>query len=322
MAEAAFIYPDSEWRQRTERGWDAAVLENLVRELERGGSTAMMIIDGGRLAFSWGDTAYKSSIASVRKSLISMLFGIHAEAGRIDLSATLADLGIIDVAPLTAEERTATVRNLLAARSGVYLPSVYDTKRGRPERGNHPPGSFWFYNNWDFNVLGTILEAQTGENLFESFAARIAAPLGMQDFSPDDCRYQHGPESLHPVYKMAMSARDFARVGLLYLRGGRWNGGQVVPEDWVRLSTQPHSDLGGGRGYGYLWLTAEANAPKDPLSIQTPLFYASGFGGQYIIVVPALDLVVVHRAARVDYGISHIRMGELMRLAISARSNR
>ncbi|MBB3397653.1 serine hydrolase [Rhizobium sp. BK060] len=322
MAEVAFIYPDSEWRQRTEGGWDAAVLENLVRELERGGSTAMMIIDGGRLAFSWGDTAYKSSIASVRKSLISMLFGIHAEAGRIDLSATLADLGIIDVAPLTAEERTATVRNLLAARSGVYLPSVYDTKRGRPERGNHPPGSFWFYNNWDFNVLGTILEAQTGENLFESFAARIAAPLGMQDFSPDDCRYQHGPESLHPVYKMAMSARDFARVGLLYLRGGRWNGVQVVPEDWVRLSTQPHSDLGGGRGYGYLWLTAEANAPKDLLSIQTPLFYASGFGGQYIIVVPALELVVVHRAARVDYGISHIRMGELMRLAISARSNR
>jgi len=101
----------------------------------------------------------------------------------------------------------------------------------------------------------------------------------MQDFSPDDCRYRHGPESLHPVYKMAMSARDLARVGLLYLRGGRWNGVQVVPEDWVRLSTQPHSDVGGGRGYGYLWMTAEAYAQKDPLSIETPLFYASGLAG-------------------------------------------
>ncbi|WP_431321156.1 serine hydrolase domain-containing protein [Rhizobium sp. YTU87027] len=321
MADAAFIYPNSEWQQHTEGGWDAAVLESLVLELERGGSTAMVIIDSGRLARSWGDTAYKSSVASVSNSLISILYGIHAGAGRIDLSATLADLGIIDVEPLTTDERTATIRNLLAARSGVYLPSVYDTTRGRPERGSHPPGSFWFYNNWDFNVLGTVLEVQTGENLFESFATRVAAPLGMQDFSPADCRYQHGPESRHPVYKMAMSARD-ARVGLLYLRGGRWNGVQVVPEDWVRLSTAPHSDLGGGRGYGYLWMTVEANALEASLSIRAPLYYASGFGGQYIIIVPALDLVVVHRAAQVDYGISHGHMGELMRLAISARSNR
>lgn len=319
MAEAGIVYPDSEWQPLDGSGWDATVLEDLAHELERGGSTAMMIIDDGRSVFSWGHTAYKSSIASVRKSLISMLYGIHADAGRIDLSATLADLGIIDIEPLTAEEKTATVRDLLAARSGVYLPSVYDTKRGRPERGSHAPGSFWFYNNWDFNVLGTILEARTGENLFESFAARIAAPVGMQDFSPGDCRYQQGPESLHPVYKMAMSARDLARVGLLYLRGGRWNDVQVVPEDWVSLSTRPHSDLGGGRGYGYLWVTADAHAPEDPLSIHAPLFYASGFGGQYIIVVPTFDLVVVHRAARVDHGVSHLRMGELLRLAVSAR---
>ncbi|WP_454853605.1 serine hydrolase domain-containing protein [Rhizobium binxianense] len=319
MAETGIAYPDSEWQSHAGGGWDAAVLDDLVRELECGGSTAMMIIDDGRLVFSWGHTAYKSSIASVRKSLISMLYGIHADAGRIDLSATLADLGIIDIEPLTVQERTATVRDLLAARSGVYLPSVYDTKQGRPERGSHAPGSFWFYNNWDFNVLGTILEARTGENLFESFAARIAAPIGMQDFSPGDCHYQHGPESLHPVYKMAMSARDLARVGLLYLRGGRWNGAQVVPEDWVGLSTRPHSDLGGGKGYGYLWVTADAHAPGDPLSIHAPLFYASGFGGQYIIVAPALDLVVVHRAARVDHGVNHVRMGELMRLAVSAR---
>jgi len=80
MAEAAFIYPDSELRQRTEGGWDAVVLGTLIRELERGGSTAMMIVDGGHLAFSWGNTGYKSSIASVRKSLINMLYGIHADA--------------------------------------------------------------------------------------------------------------------------------------------------------------------------------------------------------------------------------------------------
>ena len=115
-----------------------------------------------------------------------------------------------------------------------------------------------------------------------------------------------------------MTARDLARVGLLYLREGLWGSGHLVPVEWVRESTFPHSDLGGGRGYGYLWWTAAAQAPGDSMSINAPMFYASGFGGQYIVVVPALDLVVVHRAARVDHGISHGRMGEILRLILSA----
>jgi CubicO group peptidase (beta-lactamase class C family) len=317
--EAALIYPGADWQPVMADGWSASVLQTLTDELGQGGSTAMMIVDHGRLVFAWGDIAQRSSIASVRKSLISILFGIHAETGRIDLSDTLADLGIVDIEPLTPIERSASVRDLLSARSGVYHPSVYDTNHGRPARGSHAPDTFWFYNNWDFNVLGTILEARCGESLFDDFAAHVATPIGMQDFSHADCRYQHGPESRHPVYKMAMSARDLARVGLLYLRAGRWNGEEIVPEAWVRVSTRAHSDLGGGRGYGYLWQTAKANAPGDPLSIDLPVFYASGYGGQYIIVAPDLDLVVVHRAARVDHGISHSRMGELLRLAVSAR---
>ncbi len=71
--------------------------------------------------------------------------------------------------------------------------------------------------------------------------------------------------------------------------------------------------VGDGRGYGYLWWTASAHAAGDSLSLDAPLFYASGFGGQYIIVVPGLDLVVVRLVARVDAGISHGRMGEILR---------
>jgi CubicO group peptidase (beta-lactamase class C family) len=258
----------------------------LLRALDNRRSTAFMLIHRGELAFSWGDPARKSSVASVRKSLINVLCGIYVHEGRIDLDATLADMDIDDINALTEEERRATVRHLLMARSGVYHPSVYDIDRRRPARGSHPAGTFFCYNNWDFNVLGTIFERQTGEGLFDAFARRVAVPLGMQDFAVSDCCFEQEPQSIHPVYKMRLTARDLARIGLLYLNHGQWNGEQVVPAAWVHESTLPHSDLGGGRGYGYLWWTAGPLARDDAVSADVPLFYASGLGGQYIIVIP------------------------------------
>jgi CubicO group peptidase (beta-lactamase class C family) len=319
-APDAPIFPDDEWLEwpASALGWSGERLSDLPRALAHGGSTALMVIDGGRLIFQWGDTALKSSVASVRKSLIGILYGIYVAEGSISLDSTLESLQIDDVDRLTPLERRATVADLLKARSGVYHPSVYDTNRGRPERGSHAAGSFWFYNNWDFNVLGTIFERQIGKSVFEAFENRVAVPLGMQDFTHADGRYQSGPESRHPVYKLSLSARDLARVGLLYLRGGRWGTRQLVPENWVRESTTPHSDLGGGRGYGYLWWTAQAAAPGDSMSTPEPIFYASGYGGQYAIVIPTLDVVVVHRSAKVDHGISHERMGEILRLVLDA----
>ena len=277
-----------------------------------------MIVRNGELAFGWGDLARKSSVASVRKSLVGILYGIYAGEGRIDLDATLAGIGIDDVQPLTDIERSATIRDLLAARSDIYHPSVYDTAQGRPPRGSHPPGTFWFYNNWDFNALGTIFERATGENLFEAFARRVAVPLGMQDFNLSDLNYLLGPESIHPVYKMRFSARDLARIGELYRRRGMWGRDRILPEAWIEQSIKPRSQLGGGRGYGYLWWSAAAHATGDRLSADVPLYYASGAGGQYIIVLPDLDLVVVHRAALVDHGIDHGRMGDLLTLALAA----
>lgn len=300
--------------------WRQDTLATLGAELDKGGSTAFMILQGGQQVFAWGNIAARSSVASVRKSLISILFGIYAAEGRIDLDATLADIGIDDIDPLTAEEKRATIRDLLTTRSGVYHPSVYDMSTGRPARGSHPPGTHWFYNNWDFNALGTIFARVTGADLFEAFSERVAKPLGMQDFDIADLRFEHGPESMHPVYKMRFSARDLARVGQLFLQGGSWDGRQIVPETWVRESVRSHVDLGGGRGYGYLWWTAEAGAPGDRLHADVPLYYASGFGGQYIIVLPGHDLVVVHRAARVDHGINHGRMGEILETALEAMS--
>ncbi|CAH1649167.1 Beta-lactamase family protein [Hyphomicrobiales bacterium] len=273
-------------------GWSADRLEVAKRHATALKPTALMIVQDGRVIASWGDASHKVNIASVRKSLLSALYGIAVGEGRINLSSSLADLRIDDNAPgLTATEKTATVRDLLMARSGIYHPAAHETadiKRKRPERGSHPPGSSWFYNNWDFNVLGTIYRQETGEDIFESFERRIAQPIGMEDFSVRDGRYALEKLSEHPAYPFRLSARDAARFGQLFLNGGRWGDKQLIPASWVKESTTPYSWAKRIRqGYGYMWWTL----PADTWGPDA--FYASGYGGQIIAVVPSKRLVVV-----------------------------
>ncbi|TCQ03312.1 CubicO group peptidase (beta-lactamase class C family) [Rhizobium sp. PP-F2F-G36] len=254
--------------------------------------TAVMVVQDGKVIARWGDVSRKVNVASVRKSLLSALYGIAVSESRIDLRSTLADLGIDDKPPaLTAAETQATVRDLLMARSGIYHPASYETgdmRRNRPERGSHAPGTFWWYNNWDFNALGTIYRQQTGEDIFRSFAQRIAAPIGMEDFSARDGRYIAEHQSEHPAYPFSLSARDAARFGQLFLDGGRWNGRQIIPASWVKESTTAYSATDrGSMGYGYLWwtLNPEVFGPGAAL--------ASGYGGQAIAIVPSKRLAVV-----------------------------
>ena len=75
--------------------------------------------------------------------------------------------------------------DLLEARSGVYHPALYETPamaKQRPARGSHEPGTFWYYNNWDFNALGTIYEHATGSGIYDALDRLIARPIGMQDY--------------------------------------------------------------------------------------------------------------------------------------------
>ncbi|MFI0845496.1 serine hydrolase domain-containing protein [Mesorhizobium sp. IMUNJ 23232] len=273
-------------------GWSAERLEAVRQQSRTLKPTALMIIQDGRAIARWGDTSHKVNMASVRKSLLSALYGSAVAEGRIDLSASLAELRIDDNTPsLTAEEKAATVRDLLMSRSGIYHPAAHETadiKRKRPARGSHPPGSFWFYNNWDFNVLGTIYRQETGEDIFVSFENRIAGPIGMEDFSAKDGRYALEKASEHPPYPIRLSARDAARFGQLFLYDGKWGTKQVIPASWIRESTTAYSWAKRIRqGYGYMWWTL----PEDTWGPNA--FYASGYGGQIIAVVPSKRLVVV-----------------------------
>jgi CubicO group peptidase (beta-lactamase class C family) len=80
-------------------------------------------------------------------------------------------------------------------------------KKNRPARGSHAPGTFWYYNNWDFNVLGTIFEKKTGLKIGEAFYQRIAKSIGMQDFQPNDVYYIGGPISVHPAVQVDFESR-------------------------------------------------------------------------------------------------------------------
>ena len=305
-------------------GWSADRLAAARAYAATISSDAVSIVVDGRIVDEWGDVASRFNVHSIRKAFVSALIGIHVHEGRLRLSDTLADLDIDDNEGLTPAERQATVADLLKARSGVYHPALYETAANalaRPARGSYPPGSFWYYNNWDFNTLGTILERAAGTSLFEDLRARIAEPIGMERFHVEDGTYVRGPDSIHPAYPFRMTALDLARFGLLYLRDGQWGGATVVPRDWIAESTRSYSDLGQKGGYGYMWWVAPAGGPHLTSAwFPGPVISAQGFGGHYLVMVPDLDLVVSHRVNTWIEGrqVTESQFGHLMQLILAA----
>lgn len=303
------IYPGAAWEDVDPRvaGFDPAALEQFTEGLRALTTTSFMVVSRGRVAYRYGDVSEVSYLASTRKSILSLLYGPHVASGRIDLGLTLEQLGIDDVKGLQPAEKRATIRDILTSRSGVYYPagSPGGDDAGTPPRGSHAPGARFHYNNWDFNVAGAIFEQLTGIAVHDALRDQLAIPLGFEDFDRDRQRMLGYPDrSCFLAYHMFLSGRDMARVGLLTLRGGRWNGQQIVPEAWVRESTMPHvrpEDMQGrfagrGLGYGYYWwLPMQSQAPE-----WEGAFLASGHYGQFILGLPRLDLLMVHRRAITD----------------------
>ncbi len=303
---AKLVFPGKEWKQdqRSRRdGWSESKLVAAQQYANSLHDEAMMTVQCGRVIDEWGDTSKKITTFSVRKSLISALYGIYAAEGKIDLNETLQQAGIDDFpSPLSKEERQTRIVDLLRARSGIYHAASFETdfqRKIRPARGSHAPGSFWFYNNWDFNALGTIFEKKTGLKIGDAFYQRIVKPTGMQDFKPSDVYYV-GDEgvSQHPAYMFEMSARDMARFGLLYLNHGRWKKRQIVPEEWVKKSTHATEMVRFGKmpvgGYEYLWWVEFGGVHLGEATVPG-MFSAQGAGGHYILDVPSLDLVIVNQ---------------------------
>lgn len=329
------MYPSNEWEHAvpSSANWSADLLRQAQTYSEQAGSSAVVIVHRGRVVAEWGDTRRRHDVASIRKSLLSALLGMAVEDNRFKLTDTLNQLGIDDKEPALSEaEKKATLADLLTSRSGVYHATDLEpaaVAAQRPPRGSHSPGTFWYYNNWDFNAAGSIYEKAVGLDVFTSFKQKIADPIGMQDFSLDACYYGGSKTSVHRHYGFRLSARDLARFGLLYSRGGTWHDQQIVPASWVRTSVkpmaEPHNEIFAGRGYGYMWWSGFASDWAPTVTLPEGTFYALGFGSQYLFVVPSLDLVVVHT---VDLErerwpwISDFQIGRLMWLILSAANVR
>ena len=262
------------------------------------GVGGLVVASRERVVYESGDVSAAIGCRSIRKSLLNAVVGQAVATGRLALDATLAELGIDDaVEPaLSASERSARVRDLLTCRSGVYHPANHaggpSALATLPPRGSHRPGEWFYYNNWDFNALGSIVNRALGRDLFDEFAESVAYPAGMQDFDPERQRYARQPYSEHATYSFRISPRDLARFGQLYLRQGNWNGREILPPQWIADSTKVQAITRRGPAYGYLWWVAHNGALFAGTSMPDGAFAAYGMGGQFLVVIPELDRVI------------------------------
>ncbi|MEL7187709.1 MAG: serine hydrolase, partial [Pseudomonadota bacterium] len=133
------------------------------------------------------------------------------------------------------------------------------------------------------NLIGAVLSAATGEHLMDLFAELIATPLGIE-------RYYLGLQPTGEPYLGGGSqwlSRDFMRLGQVMLNGGTWNGQRIVSEDWVAASIGEQVKIG-DRGYGYQWWLVDY--PYADGNVRA--FFAAGNGGQIVMGVPELDLLI------------------------------
>lgn len=291
QSHRAEIFPTEQWlhyKTPEQAGFIPQRLAKVENFYHKKDFAGLLVVKNGAVVLDWGENRRRFLVHSIRKSMLSALYGIHYK--EMDLESTLADLNIDDNGRLTAQERTARVVDILASRSGIYLPAAAEGGQmveNRPERGSYAAGSHWWYNNWDFNVAGSIYTLLTGEEIAQAFTKYIATPLAMQDFRAID-GYVVKANSQHVATQFRMSSRDLARMGLLYARNGNWLGQQIISPDWIAQSTQAVSETQMGNQYppyyGYMWWVEDDGS-----------FSARGAGGHILAVYPERDMVVVLR---------------------------
>ena len=270
-------------------------------------TTGMLILKDGKILYEYGDIEEVSYISSCRKSVLSILYGKYVENGTIDLNQTIGDIGIDEDKGLLDIEKTATIDHILTARSGVFYEPAnagYD-KDDILERGSVKPGEYFVYNNWDFNVAGSILEIKTGKSVYREIEEQLAIPLGFQDWNIKNQKEKYKKsKSRYPAHHMYLSTRDMAKIGQLMLNEGEWDGEQIVSKDWIKKITTtvtPTKIVNKRYGlnesspyqfsYAYMWWIAD-NFKQHPDF--EGAYTAHGYGGKFITIIPKLNLVVAH----------------------------
>jgi CubicO group peptidase (beta-lactamase class C family) len=260
-----------------------------------------------------------SDIFSVTKSVTSSLIGIAIAEGFIeDTEETLADHLLPGVVgSLEPGKAAITIGDLLQMAGGFeWAQGVRGPDFGLWWSSNDhvqfvldrplvdPPGSRFSYSDGMAHLLSVILTEATGSTANAFAAEHLFGPLGIgpRTWLSGNRGYNFGGVRLH------LTLRDMWAFGELYLNGGSVSGRQVVPADWVTRSTVRQIATDGltpfGPEYGYLWWIG-SGAPYD-------FYFANGYGGQFIVVVPEARLVVVTQCDAVSQSISNARWYEIL----------
>lgn len=268
--------------------------------------TSLLVLKDGQIAhesYHQGTREADLRISwSMAKSMLSALFGIVLAEGKIASLDDAVTKYVPDLAGTAYDG--ATVRDILNMSSGVafnedYLDFWSDINRmgrvlalggsmdgfaaGLTER-DAEPGARWHYVSIDTHVLGMIIRGATGEDIPELLERHILVPLGLEA-AP---YYLTDGEGVSFVLGgLNMTTRDYARFGQMIAQGGAWQGRQIVPRDWVEVSTWPQAP--GNVGYGYQWWIAEGAGPGE--------VNAQGIYGQYIWIDRTRNIVIVATAA-------------------------
>jgi len=234
---------------------------------------------------------------SVTKSFTSAVVGSLVSDGMLDLDTPVASL-LHAASTSDVAKHKVTVRHLLTMTSGLRADSRWElcevalhggswieTMLGAPVRS--APGAEYAYNNGAVHLLSAVVREVAGASLGTVAAQRLLGPLGI-----DRYEWPVDPEGHEiPSGHLLLTPRDMAKLGLLFLRGGELDTTQLIDAGYVDAATSlqaPGRPFPEAVGYGYLWWVDDLARP--------PAFFAAGHGGQYIYVVPALELVAVTTA--------------------------
>jgi len=286
-------------------GLDAGRLDNFLDELEAvDGARSVVVVHRERVVaedYWWGSSISMHHVRSVTKSITSMLVGIAIERGFIDsIDVRMVDFLPTDLRPSGGAKDDILVRHLLTHTSGFLWdenaeivgwisssnPLSYILNRPLVDT----PGTDFNYSTAATHVLSAVLEEAVGVDIEVFAESYLFAPLGISSW-----QWERDPQG-YPFagHGVELRTEDMAKLGVLFLNHGRWGDEQVVPADWVRQATATHFRGNSSWGpvdrvsYGLLWWLASA----DDIN----LYMALGWGGQFVVCVPALDLVVATSA--------------------------
>jgi CubicO group peptidase (beta-lactamase class C family) len=301
-------WPTGGWQTTTpeQQGLDSAKLAEGIQSIhdKHVAIDSVMIVRNGYVVldayFAPYDGSFPHDIGSVTKSVTSILIAIAVEQGKLQLDQPVVSFfPDRSIANLDDRKQSMTVLDLVSMRNGMEsgcfhgdeptldaMRSQLDWVQAALDRKmTSQPGTQFCYDSPGMHLLSAILQKATGMTALDFARKYLFEPLGIQDvaWETDPQGYYHGWGDLH------LKPQDAAKLGLLWLQQGKWDGRQIVSAAWVSDSVQAHSRMVGNEyGYGYGWWVS----PID--------FYAVGRGGQFIRVIPSMNTVVVVTAGGSD----------------------